>query len=131
MTGAEEIEVGGHSYRLAKLDAMTQFHITRRLGGVLAAIRSGSESGDVLAILMQAIGELPDADCEYVISRCLTGCMRRQDGDAGWAPVFRHSQMMFADVTMPDMLRLTWATLQANLSDFFTSLRSDSLQAGS
>lgn len=131
MTGAEEIEVNGYSYRLTKLDAMSQFHVTRRLGGVLAAIRGGSEGGDILAILMQAIGELSDADTEYVIGKCLTGCMRKQDGDAGWAPVFRHGQMMFADVTMPDMLRLTWATLQANLSDFFTSLRSGSLPAGS
>lgn len=129
MSGADEIEVNGHSYRLAKLDAMTQFHITRRLGGVLAAIRSGSEGGDILAILMQAIGELPDADCEYVISRCLSGCTRRQEGDAGWASVYRHNQLMFADIAMPDMLRLTWATLQSNLSDFFTSLRSGSLPA--
>lgn len=130
MTGAEEIEISGHSYRLGKLDAMSQFHVTRRLGGVLAAIRSGSEGGDILAILMQAIGELSDADTEYVIGKCLSGCMRRQEGDAGWAPVFRHGQMMFADIAMPDMLRLTWATLQANLSDFFTGLRSGSLPAG-
>lgn len=131
MTGAEEIEVNGHSYRLAKLDAMSQFHVTRRLGGVLAAIRGGSDGGDILAILMQAIGELSDTDSEYIIAKCLTGCMRRQDGDAGWAPVFRHGQMMFADIAMPDMLRLTWATLQANLSDFFTGLRSGSLPAAS
>jgi len=131
MTGAEEIEVNGYSYRLAKLDAMSQFHITRRLGGVLAAMRDGAEGGDILSVLMQAISELSDADSEYIIAKCLNGCMRRQDGDAGWAPVFRHNQMMFADIAMPDMLRLTWATLQANLSDFFTSLRSGSLPAGS
>lgn len=127
----EEIEISGHAYRLAKLDAMTQFHITRRLGGVLAAIRGGADNGDILALLMQAIGELSDADTEYVIGKCLTGCMRKQDGDAGWAAVYRHGQMIFSDIAMPDMLRLTWATLQANLSDFFTSLRSGSPPAGS
>lgn len=127
----EEIEISGRTYRLAKLDAMTQFHITRRLGGVLAAIRAGREGGDVYAVLMQAVGEMSDEDSEYIIGRCLAGCLRKQDGDAGWAAVYRHGQMMFADIAMPDMLRLTWATLQANLSDFFTSLRSGSLPAGS
>lgn len=128
---AEEIEISGHSYRLAHLDAMSQFHVTRRLGGVLAAIRGGTEEDvDVLSILMQAIGDLSDADTEYVIGKCLTGCLRQQEGDTGWAAVYRNGHMMFADIAMPDMLRLTWATLQANLSDFFTGLRSGSLPAG-
>jgi len=126
----EEIEIGAHTYRLAKLDAMTQFHIIRRLGGVLAAVRDGAESGDVFTVLMQAVGDMSDEDSEYIIGRCLTGCTRKQSGDAGWAAVFRHGQLMFADIGMPDMLQLTWATLQSNLSDFFTGLRSGSLPAG-
>ncbi|WP_298165115.1 phage tail assembly chaperone [Novosphingobium sp.] len=126
----EEIEIGAHTYRLAKLDAMTQFHIIRRLGGVLAAMRDGAEGGDVFTVLMHAIGEMSDADSEYIIAKCLNGCTRRQDGDAGWAAVFRHGQIMFADISMPDMIQLVWATLQSNLSDFFTGLRSGSLPAG-
>lgn len=126
----EEIEIGAHTYRLAKLDAMTQFHIIRRLGGVLAAVRDGAESGDVFTVLMQAVGDMSDEDSEYIIAKCLNGCARRQDGDTGWAPVFRHGQMIFSDILMPEMLQLTWATLQSNLSDFFTGLRSGSLPAG-
>lgn len=129
MTG-EEIEIDGQSYMLGQLDAMKQFHVTRRIAPVLAKLREGGDH-DIMSVLIMAIGELSDVDSEYVVQTCLAGCRRKQAGDAGWAMIYRHGQLLFQDITMPAMLRLTWATLQANLADFFTGLRSGSAPLGS
>ncbi len=125
----EETEIGGKTYRLGSLDAMKQFHVTRRLAPVLARLREAgadADGGDIMAVLLTAVGELSDADSEYVIKTCLAVCSRQIEGGAGYAAVVRGGQFMFGDMTMPDMLQLTWAVLQANLADFFTAFRSNS-----
>ena len=120
-----EIEVNGKEYRLAKLNAMTQFHVSRRIMPVLASMAG---EGDVMTKILHAVGELTDEDSEYVIGKCLTGCLRK-NGDT-WAKVYNAGNFMFEDIGLGEIIRLTMATIEENLSDFFTGLRSISTSAG-
>ncbi|PTR06444.1 hypothetical protein C8K11_12057 [Novosphingobium sp. GV055] len=119
-----EIEFEGATYRLASLDPMSQFHITRRIAPAMAAfqkgvaeIGDGEASGAIMASIMSALGELSDADAEYVIGRCLAEC-RRKNGEA-WAKVWAGGRLMFDDIQMPGMIRLTFETIRENMADFF------------
>lgn len=116
-----DFEFKGQTYRLATLDAMTQFHVTRRLGPVMAAI---SGEGDLMGKVFHALGELSDGDAEYIVAKALGNCTMQQ-GDA-WAKVYVGGRLMFDEIGMAGMITLTFETLKENLSDFFTILRSDS-----
>lgn len=131
-----EIEFEGATYRLASLDPMTQFHVTRRLAPVMAAFRASVEAsaekadesgGAIMAGIMSALNEMSDADAEYVIGRCLTEC-RRKNGEA-WAKVWAGGRLMFDDIGMPGMVRLTFETIRENMADFFSGPSSSSPSA--
>ena len=119
-----DFDLGGVTYRLAKLDAMTQFHVSRRIMPLMGAI--GGE-GDNMAKLFAAVGQLSDVDTEYVIGKCLADCRR---GDSS-AKIYVSGKLMFDDIGMMGMLRLTMETLKENLADFFSGLGSASPAGGS
>ncbi len=141
-----EIEVNGHTYRIGKLDAMTQFHITRRLGlllqgadklnkelmNIFIKMESGEETNsssdlsqedvhgmaNAVSILAEGFAEMPDKDANYIILGCLGTVQRKQDS-GGWADVAPNRRIMFQDIDMYTMIRLVYETLKGFLGDFF------------
>ena len=120
-----DIEVNGKEYRLAKLNAMTQFHVSRRIMPIIASMAG---DGDVMSKILGAVGHLSDEDSEYVIGKCLTGCLRKRD-DGGYAKIYQNGNFLFEDIGLAEIIRLTMATIEENLTDFFTGLRSLSIAA--
>ena len=127
-----EINVGGINYRIGKLPAMQQLHVTRRIGPVLAtmgvSVLSAIESGkmqdsedsrmlDLMATAMDVVAHMTNDDVEYVVNTCLA-VTQRQQGER-WAPVMNGQRMMFQDVDMRTMVQLTVGVLQENLGGFF------------
>jgi hypothetical protein len=126
MSDPSEVQVGDHTYQLTQLDARAQFHVSRRVVPLVSALANGDDKeaeGNLISRMASAISALSDEDCDYVIDHCLKGCKRKIDGDRGWAAVMRDGNLMFQDMSMADMIRLTTLTLQDNLADFFTALR--------
>ena len=119
------MELNGKEYQIAKLDAMTQLHVSRRLAPLLASMAG---EGDMMTKVLSAVGKLSDDDTEYVINKCLTGCTRSRDG-GGVAKIYKDGKLLFDDIKLKDMMQLTMATLEENLSDFFTIPSSISAQA--
>jgi len=119
------MEIDGKEYQLAKLNAMTQFHVSRRLMPVLASM---SGEGDVMTKIMKAVGDLTDEDSEYIIGKCLSGCLRQRDDGKGWAKIYNNGNLLFEDIGLGEIIKLTMATIEENLSGFFTGLRSASDQ---
>lgn len=138
-----EKTISGHTYRIGKMPARTQFHVLRRLGPILtslerlpailaAAKTSEMEERDKIAVFGSALGPLasalssmPDADLDYVINCCLGACHRLQpDGKAAPVLAMDGVGIMFADIDMPAMLGLTMATIEENFVNFFDMLPS-------
>lgn len=140
-----ELEIGGNTYRINSMPAMTQFHVMRKLGPVLPGIvpvlaqaaatlpqGDSQEAGGamttvdgVAAIAMAAqplldgLASMADADAEYVINHCLSAVMRRDAGGKSWSAVHRDGVTMFDDIDMSSSMRLVWAVLRENYTAFF------------
>jgi len=135
-----EENINGHAYRIGTLDAKRQFHVVRRLAPVLAASGTAARAWlarnpvdqqasqatpavgladlfDAFGPLAEAVGGLSDDNTDYVLNTCLAVC-QRNTGTAWAAVATRDGHLMFADLSMVEMLRLTMAVLQENLSGF-------------
>ena len=127
-----EFEVGGGKYRAGRLSAMTQFHVFRRLGPVIPALKGlgpalpvlMGEGGDLdaaaeaLMPVADAIASMSDEDTEYVLGACLSVVQREQGG--AWASVWSASakRPMFDDINMMDMLQIAARVMMGSLGPF-------------
>ncbi|NTG00110.1 hypothetical protein G6L30_08250 [Agrobacterium rhizogenes] len=123
-----EFEINGVKYRSGTMDAMTQFHVVRRLGPIFDDLKDlldhKVEKG--FAIVAQAISKISDTDAEYVISSCMAVVQREQSGGTGWANVWsvQAKRPMFDDIDMPSMLRIVFAVIGGAIVPFFGALPS-------
>lgn len=144
-----EVEVGGHTYRLGKLDARKQLHVFRRLspliasaGGIasLVAARASmvrpegegpslEQMGAIAGMIgpvLNVLASLPDDEVDYVIDTCLQVVSRKNEGDTGWSPVCPQGVLMFDDISLPSLLDLTARVVvgeagSGGLGDFFNA----------
>lgn len=143
-----EFQVGGATYRAEKLSAMQQFHVARRLGtaavnsigdimdlmskvgGVKELLKAGAvEAIPIIAKLVTAVGEMTDANSDYVIMTCMSSVSRKEKG--AWARVLSGAgDLMFADIELPAMLQIVGKVLEFNFGNFFGDLLSASPAAG-
>lgn len=138
-----EFEVGGHTYRSGKIPAMSQAHLIRRLTPALGAlrdlaVRAGEVSVepdadttklmvkafDALEPITKVVGQMPDADFEYVVNTCLGACERR--AGAGWQKVWDKdsNSSMFDDIDVAAMIYITVNVLKDSLAPFVLGLAS-------
>lgn len=128
----KQVIIKGQTYGVGTLDALRQFHITRRIapiimsGGVsLLTLRQEANipMEDMFAGLSpmaSVLANMSDADTEYILATCLSVVTRKQ-GET-WAPVAHGAQPMFADVDMMAMIRLAVAVIMENLAGFIAEL---------
>lgn len=128
-------EVGGNSYRIGKMNALSQFHVSRRLGPILATMGvslqtlSGGFKPDLMdfaAVLGPAtamMAKMTDEDTNYIIFNCLSVVARKQG--EGWANICSDGGLMFEDIEMPDLIRLVVDVLHHNLGNFLQGLVDD------
>lgn len=125
-----DIEVLGATYRVGKMNALTQLHIGRRLLPALVAVgvraedlgKAGSPAGlaDLMEPAVKLMGSMTDEDVNYVLFKSLA-CVTRRQGER-FAQIVVGERMVFEDIDMPSMIRLTGAVLQENLGGFFALL---------
>lgn len=141
-----ELEIGGNTYRINSMPAMTQFHVMRKLGPVLPGIvpmlaqaataipheGEGQGYGSAMATvdgvaaiamaaqpLLDGLAAMADADAEYVINHCLSAVMRKDTGGKSWSAVHRDGVTMFDDIDMIGRMQLIWSVLRENYAGFF------------
>lgn len=76
--------------------------------------------------LATALGELTDEASDYVLGACLAVCQTNRAGQTWAAVATRGGDLMFSDISMATMLRLTLMVLEESLSDFLGELRGPS-----
>jgi hypothetical protein len=125
----KSVEVNGHRYHLAKLNPLTQFHVTRRLAPALATLGLGlarikalAQAADqqdfmeLLGPLSGVVAAMSDEDSSYVIRTCLEVVTREDSGQR--APIMVDARLMYEDIDMVTMLRLVFEMLRYNLAGF-------------
>lgn len=130
-----EFSFNNNEYRMTRMDAMSSFHVSRKLAPVLTSmgstvfsvLRARDEGKDDAALdeVMMVAGPVADVlskmsneDVEYVIRTCMQS-VRRKAMDKYAPMVSSTGAFMFQDMTMPEMIRLTVEVVRLSLSDFF------------
>jgi hypothetical protein len=151
----QEFTIGEHRYRSRKMNARQQFHCVRRLGplfgqllnmapalagltpGTLGDVEANKNFEMALEGFTAALARIPDADCDYVIDRCMEVTQRLQGGNgsgqATWADIWnaRLNRMMFEDIELSEMFSITGEVLRDNLGGFFNTMPAPNGQMGS
>lgn len=118
-------------YRLSgKLDVFTQLALARKLAPAIPIvdIQLKAENKDkpkgILVVMM--LSQIDDNDSQYVVNKCLSVVLRKQD-DGNFAKVqATNSALMFDDLTMSDVLELVSWVIEENLGDFLRTALIDS-----
>jgi len=139
-----EFEVNGRNYRSARMDAMTQFNVIRRLAPIMEPLGqyikenskvvpklNGDGSLDTTATnqeavvnampIIKAIAELPEETTDYVIATCMNLVKRDEGQGRGWAPVWnaRANRPQMEDIDMGSMLQIVINVLGGSFGPFF------------
>ena len=139
-----ELELNGQIYRLGRLNAMQQFHVSRKLAPVLptvlpllASIESGSlmraldgqpeELASASHLFAQSLSDMSDDNAEYIIATCLASVMRQQ-GNA-WGAVWREGCCMFDDMDLCVVGQLVFKVLKQSLGGFIAGLATNAMSA--
>jgi len=123
----QEVDIGSRRYRTGKLDAFKQFHLFRKLMPILSGLGEsfGAESGESEAAFWSSLGpvataiaEMSQQDSEFILKTCLMACTTWNGN--GWVRVMgNNGEMMFEDISMMDMLQLSFEVVKDNLGLFF------------
>lgn len=115
------VEVGGHKYRIGRIDARKQFHVARRLAPLLAGMtglqNKSAGFSAFLGPLTESLSGISDEDVDYVLDVCLGVC-QRIESNGHPAPVMTRSGLMFDDIDMGQMVQLAIKVIQENLGGF-------------
>lgn len=124
-----DFEYGGHQYYIGKLSAFKQLHVARRVAPILTGLADMAMASDgkpldfkqAVEPMVVAVSKLSDEDTEMIIGTCLE-VVSRKTGNKTAAPVFSSGNLMFDDLKMIDMLRLTAEVIKVNLGNTFGAL---------
>ena len=124
-----ELEIAGKQYRVAKINAVEQFHIARQLAPVLGEIAPHAGAGekgalDALPAIAKALAAMPRESADSVLFGLLAAVQRKEPQGLGWSAVVSGQAMMYQDIGLPEMMQLAWAALRENLGDFFAAIPS-------
>ena len=131
-----EFEINGVEYRAHKLDAKTQFHLSRKVAPIVPKLlplflKITAEKGSLLEnnILnliptlepfANALAEMPDEHASFIYDTCLGSVSRKQGKD--FAKVTNNGILMFQDIGLDSVLPIVVKILWFNLGPFIQGL---------
>jgi len=132
-----ELQINGINYRIGKLDAMRQFHLSRRIAPIIPTLipifltiaKNGSITKDLgglselLVPFTNSLSNLSDESSEYVIATCLS-VVQRNTTTNNWANVWsaQAKACMFDDMGLNDIIKLVVEVIKDNLGSFIPGL---------
>ena len=136
------MEINGHEYRVGKLSAIAQFHVSRRIAPILPTLipiflkmsrqePENKEAGlfgdiDGLSSVLQpfadGIAAMSDQDSEHVFTSCLS-VVSRQAGNS-FTPIWnqQHQACLFEDIDLSVMIKLVVEVIKDSLQPFIKGL---------
>ena len=137
-----EVELGGQRYRTGRLDAFKQFHLFRKLMPILSGLGETSAQQELLTAeaseasfwgslgpVATSIAEMSQQDSEFILKTCLN-VVQVWNGQTWVRVTSSTGDLMFEDIGMMEMLRLSFEVIKDNLSGFFSGPRPNGSAAG-
>ena len=117
-------------YQLSgQLNVFDQLALARKLAPALPIVdvqlknENKEKPKAILAIMMLA--QIPDVDSDFVIRKCLSVVMRKQESGLAKRQTSSGS-LMFDDISMDDVLELVSWVIEDNLGNFLRTALTDS-----
>lgn len=131
----KEVEVKGGKYLIGKIDAMRQFHVSRRISPLFATAGVGfddakSDPMGWFERITRQLAVIPDSDVEYIINTCLSAVSWKQSDAIAVPVISRGGGLMNEALEMDGMLELVAHVLMENLGGFFSKLPAKLTEAG-
>lgn len=145
-----EFELGDSTYRIGKLDAFKQFHLSRKVAPIIptlipffvklkesrdAALGAGTSTstsmsadlaamGGLMTPFAEGIANMSDEAAEFILATCL-GVVQRKQGNA-WFAVWNAQQgtCMFDDLDLGVMIKLAFQVVKESLGPFMAGMLS-------
>jgi hypothetical protein len=133
-----EFESDGHLYRIRKLSAFQQFHLSRKIAPLIPPLvpiflQFSKEERDAgaLALLLQPFADglaaMPDSAAESVMNTCLSAIKRKADIGDAFVPIWINQVAMFSDLNdVSKLFPLVMRVIQDSLGPFIGGLVSSS-----
>lgn len=136
-----EFEIDGHAYRIGKLSAFEQFHLSRKIAPLIPPLipvfmqlsKSGGLTGDLtqLPALLQpfadGLASMSDTTAEAVLNTCLSVVSRKADVGDAYVRIWHKDRkvFMFEDLnSMEQTIPLVVRVIQDSLGPFIQGLLS-------
>lgn len=121
------------TYQVALLPPFTQHRLlTKFLPPVAARAGVVSDRGTtaLVAAMISALGDIPEADHDMVIDTLLSTVSRRADGEGNWAQVWvpGSKTFMFDDIGLQDMYAILREVVEHTYGNFFVKMQAEMLR---
>lgn len=114
------VVIGAHEYSIKKLSAFEQLPIIKKVAPFLAQLSDAKNPGEALS---KAFSSMSDDDAQSLVKSLLKACQRKIDGGLGWGNVLTSSgDLMFDDLSLAEMLKLSAEAAKHNFADFFLEI---------
>ena len=131
-----EFELNGNKYRMGKMDAFKQFHVSRKIAPIIPTlvpvfVRLSKDKkltddlgafSELLGPFAEGIASMSNDDSEYIIATCLAVVSRESNGN--WAAVWNKgaNSCMFDDMDLGVMMQIVIKVVQDSLGPFIQGL---------
>lgn len=134
-----EFELGENTYRIGRLDAFRQFHLSRKIAPLIPTLipafltlrntsREGAAASDLgsmaeaFAPFAEGIANMSDEAAEFILGSCLS-VVQRKHGSA-WMPVWsaQNKTCMFDDIDLAQMVQISVRVMEGSLGPFLRGL---------
>lgn len=119
----KNIVIGNNEFQLRPFNAITQFHLARKLAGILAPAVSGGEDGKGdAAAFFQYIAEMPDDKANDLLFKILSRTYVKAGKTGQYTPLVSNGQIMLDDLEFFDLMNLAYEILKDNFENFFARM---------
>ena len=117
-----EFSYKNKTYVVGSLDTFTQLNIARKITPAMplvdGLVKTANAEKDLSLLFLMALSQLDDQASEFVMRTCLKAVSVKQE--TGWAKVASpQGELMFADLTVQELLHLVVKVIEVHLGDFF------------
>jgi hypothetical protein len=134
MSEETEFESDGHQYRISKLSALQQFHLSRKIAPLIPPLipvflqfsQEEKDAGAIVNLLQpfaDGLAAMPDDAAESVLMVCMSALKRKADVGDLFVPVWNGRVAMFADLNdVSKVFPLAMRVIQDSLGPFIQGL---------
>lgn len=122
-----EVLINNKTYIIDKLNVRTQFHVARRLSGLLVGLVMNNNGGSMMEDIqnikdikpvIDTLTNLDDATLNYIIDHCCAVVKYRDENGHSFPIMASNGCFQYEDLSMMELLQIVSEVIKVNLQGF-------------